>query len=77
MYALLLGLRGSAGIGDVQHTYKTYDEEGGPISDSADIEEAPQLHRALRSDLPHSRLLCVRVQAPALYVNGLSSRLDK
>ena len=38
MYTLLLGLDGSASIGDNQHTYKIYDESGNLVSDCGDIE---------------------------------------
>jgi len=37
-YTLLLGLDGSARIGDVQHTYKILDEDGSLISECGDFE---------------------------------------
>lgn len=37
-YTLLLGLDGSAAIGDKQQTYKIYDEDNNLISDCGDLE---------------------------------------
>jgi uncharacterized membrane-anchored protein YitT (DUF2179 family) len=37
-YSILLGLDGSTSIGDVQHTYKIYDEYGNLISDCGELE---------------------------------------
>jgi len=37
-YTLLLGLDGSTGIGDMQHTFKMYDEDGNLISDCGELE---------------------------------------
>jgi hypothetical protein len=37
-YSLLVGLDGSGGIGEVQHTYKIYDEDNNLISDCGEIE---------------------------------------
>ena len=37
-YSLLLGLDGCASIGDVQKTYKIYDESGNLISDCGELE---------------------------------------
>ena len=37
-YSILLGLDGEHSIGDTQHTYKIYDEEGNLISDCGELE---------------------------------------
>ena len=37
-YSLLLGLDGSARIGEIQHSFKLYDEDGNLISECGDIE---------------------------------------
>lgn len=37
-YTLLLGLDGSASIGDTQETFKIYDEENNLISEGGDLE---------------------------------------
>jgi hypothetical protein len=39
-YSTLLGLDGSSSIGDMQHTFKIYDEENNLISDCGEIEDA-------------------------------------
>jgi hypothetical protein len=38
MYTLLLGLDGSASLGNNQHTFKIYDESGNLVSDCGEIE---------------------------------------
>ena len=37
-YTVLLGLDGSCGIGEMQHTFKIYDEENHLLSDCGDLE---------------------------------------
>ena len=37
-YSILLGLDGEHSIGDIQQTYKIYDEEGSLISDCGELE---------------------------------------
>ncbi len=37
-YRLLLGLDGSTSIGDIQHTFKIYDEDQNLISDCGELE---------------------------------------
>ena len=37
-YSVLLGLDGENSIGNTQHTYKIYDEEGNLISDCGELE---------------------------------------
>ena len=37
-YSILLGLDGEHSIGDIQQTYKIYDEEGNLISDCGELE---------------------------------------
>ena len=37
-YSILLGLDGKHSIGDIQQTYKIYDEEGNLISDCGELE---------------------------------------
>ena len=37
-YSILLGLDGECPIGNTQHTYKIYDEEGNLISDCGELE---------------------------------------
>ncbi len=39
MYTILLGLDGEASIGNVQQTYKIYDENGSKISECGEIEQ--------------------------------------
>jgi hypothetical protein len=39
MYTILLGLDGEASIGNVQQTYKLYDENGCGISNCGEIEQ--------------------------------------
>lgn len=39
MYTILLGLDGEASIGNIQQTYKLYDEKGNLISDCGEIEQ--------------------------------------
>jgi hypothetical protein len=39
MYTILLGLDGEASIGNVQQTYKLYDENGCEISNCGEIEQ--------------------------------------
>lgn len=39
MYTILLGLDGSASIGDVQQMYEVYDENGCNLTSSGEIEE--------------------------------------